>query len=364
VTDLQKIDSHKLFYHPKRVSQWLDGRDDWEKAKSVYPIYMELSPMGACNHRCTFCSVDYIGYQKRSLDADVLKTRLTELGELGIKSIMFAGEGEPTLWKPLPGILDHCTETGIDTSLTTNMVPFTKKNVDSFVRNCSWIKTSINAGTPESYAAIHRTDAKDFDRVLGNFQLSVEARSKGNYKCTIGGQILLLPENAHEVYGLAQRLKDIGVDYLVVKPYTQSLYGLSHKYENLKYDQFDHLDVELSPLNDASFNVVYRKRTMRKLNEEQRPYTKCYATPFFWAYIMASGDLYGCSAYLQNEKFRYGNINENSIREIWEGEQRKSSFEYIRTSLDISKCRVNCRMDDINRYLWEFDHPDSHVNFI
>ena len=364
MTDLQKIDSHKLIYHPQRVAQWLDGKDDWEKAKSVYPVYMELSPMGACNHRCTFCSVDYIGYQTRSLDAGVLQPRLTELSELGIKSIMFAGEGEPTLWKPLPGILDHCTEVGIDTSLTTNMVPFTKKNVESFVRNCAWIKTSINAGSPESYAAIHRTDARDFNRVLDNFRLAVEARSKGNYKCTIGGQILLLPENAHEVSGLARQLKEIGVDYLVVKPYTQSLYGLSHKYENLKYTQFDHLDVELSALNDSDFSVVYRKRTMSKLNEERRPYTKCNATPFFWAYIMASGDLYGCSAYLQNEKFCYGNINESSIREIWEGEKRKQSYEYIRNSLDISKCRVNCRMDDINRYLWEFDHPDLHVNFI
>lgn len=364
MTDLQKIDSHKLIYHPQRVAQWLDGKDDWEKAKSVYPVYMELSPMGACNHRCTFCSVDYIGYQTRSLDADVLKPRLTELGKLGIKSIMFAGEGEPTLWKPLPSILDHCTDVGIDTSLTTNMVPFTKNNIESFVRNCSWIKTSINAGSPESYAAIHRTDAKDFNRVLGNFQLSVEARNKGNYKCTIGGQILLLPENAHEVAGLARQLKEIGVDYLVVKPYTQSLYGISHKYENLKYDKFDHLDVELSSLNNASFSVVYRKRTMSKLNEDHRPYTKCNATPFFWAYIMANGDLYGCSAYLQNEKFCYGNINETTIKEIWEGDKRKLSYEYIKNSLDISKCRVNCRMDDINRYLWEFEHPDPHVNFI
>ena len=364
MSDNHNIDSHKLIFHPKRVSQWLEARDEWETAKSVYPIYVEISPMGACNHRCTFCSVDYIGYKTRSLDHKILKERLSEMVDLGIKSVMFAGEGEPTLWKPLPDILDHCHKIGIDTSLTTNMVPFTNKNVDAFVRNCSWIKTSINAGSAKTYAEIHRTKESDFDKVLNNFKLAVESRNKNGYECTIGGQILLLPENADEVYSLAKILREIGVDYLVVKPYTQSLSGISHKYENLKYEQFMSLEKELSHLNTEKFNVVFRARTMKKLSEEKRAYSKCNATPFFWAYIMADHSLYGCSAYLENDDFCYGNLTKNSFKELWEGEKRKKSYHHIKTDLDISKCRINCRMDDINRYLWSFDHPGSHVNFI
>jgi radical SAM protein with 4Fe4S-binding SPASM domain len=364
MADEYAIDSHKLQYHPERTSRWLQGRHDWATAKTIYPVYMELSPMGACNHRCVFCSVDYIGYQNRSLDADKLKERLTEMGALGVRSIMFAGEGEPSLWKPLPEILDHCTSCGIDTSMTTNMVPFTRRNIEAFVRNCSWIKTSVNAGSPETYAAIHRTKAADFERVMDNFAEAVRLRNANRHRCTIGGQILLLPENAHEVYDLGVRLKDVGVDYLVVKPYTQSLYGISHTYENLRYEKFGELDARLSSLNDANFHVIYRKHTMHKLNEEKRLYDKCYATPFFWAYIMADGSVYGCSAYLGNQKFRYGNIHEQGFRDIWEGELRRQSFEFIRKDLDISQCRVNCRMDEVNRYLWRLDHPEPHDNFI
>src|SRR3990170_6601868 len=107
MADIYNIDSQKLSYHPKRVADRIDGYESWEKAKSIYPIYMEVSPIGICNHRCVFCALDYMGYENRSLNKDIFRGRLTEMAGLGVKSIMFAGEGEPTLWKPLPETLDH-----------------------------------------------------------------------------------------------------------------------------------------------------------------------------------------------------------------------------------------------------------------
>ena len=55
------IDTHKLAYHPDRVAQIVEAGSDWSKHINVRPIYAEISTSGACNHRCTFCSVDYIG---------------------------------------------------------------------------------------------------------------------------------------------------------------------------------------------------------------------------------------------------------------------------------------------------------------
>lgn len=364
MADKYSIDSHKLMYHPIEVSKWLEADGNWQKQKEVYPIYVEITPIGSCNHRCTFCSVDYIGYKSIKQDEDILATRITEMAKLGVKSIMFAGEGEPTLYKPLPNILDVCSEVGVDTSLTTNAVAINEKTAQNYVKNCKWIKVSINAGDRDTYSAIHRTKPEDFDKVVQNLTDMVKIRKENDYTCTIGAQMLLLPENRDSAISLAKTMSEIGVDYLVIKPYTQSLYGESRKYEGLTYENMMDLEDELKKYESDTFKVVFRANTMKKLEEDRQPYETCYSSPHFWAYIMGDGAVYSCSAFLQNDNFNLGNINTQTFQEIWQGEKRKKNIEYTENDLDISMCRKNCRMDEVNRYLWSLKHPNPHVNFI
>lgn len=340
-----RVDSHKLQFHPARVAQW-QAADTWEKAKEVYPIYVEVSPVGACNHRCTFCAVDYIGYKSIMLDSALLAERLAEMGKLGIKGIMYAGEGEPLLHKNIDHIVLNTVESGIDVSFTTNGVLLNKL---SLVNQCDWIKVSVNGGTSKSYATVHRTKEKDWDTVWENINDAV--KRKGD--CMIGVQTLLLPELQHEI----QRLYDLcdynGVDYLVVKPYSQHKFSLTHAYEN----------VVTRPPNIRTNHTQFIFREAAYETKEIA-YEKCQATPNFWAYIMADGSVYSCSAYLLDERFRLGNINEQSFKEIWQGTLREQNWHYVREKLDIHECRVNCRMDKVNRYLTELVQGVPGQNFI
>ena len=364
MSDKLLIDSHKLAYHPERVAQWASSNNEWDKIKKVYPIYIEISPMGACNHRCTFCSVDYLAHDTGRQKYDRIEKSVKEMAKLGVKSIMFAGEGEPSLWKPLPELLDVCTKVGIDTSMTTNMIPFTSKNTEKFVKNFKWIKASINGGTAEDYKNVHQTKKEEFKKVLSNFERCAKIRDENIYDCTLGGQMLLLPENKNGAVNLAKELRSIGADYFVIKTYTQSQLGISHKHEGLTYDDMLYLEQELRTYETDSFKIVFRTNAMNKLKAEKLPYTKCYSTPNFWGYIMADGGVYTCQTFAGDDRFLIGNINKQSFQSIWEGDKRKKQFDFMMNDLDISECRKNCRMDEVNRYLWDLKHPSKHVNFI
>lgn len=344
MTDKFKIDSTKLMYHPERVLQLLEGADQWDSAKDIYPLYVEISPCGACNHRCTFCAVDYLGYKTNMLDEKMLESIFWEMAGCGVKSVMFAGEGEPLLHKHINRMVFDARNAGLDVAFTTNGVLLNKLDP---IDGISWIRVSLNAGTRETYAKVHRTKPDDFDRVLAN--LADAVLRKGD--CSISAQMVLLPENANEVETLRQIGKDIGLDFVSIKPYSQHKSSITHQYEGINL---------VPPKDDAGLIVRHAG-----FETKEMPYAKCSATPFLWAYIMSTGDLYSCSAYLQDDKFNLGNINTQTFREIWHGDKRKANWEYVRNELDIKDCRVNCRMNQANVYMDELKNGRvPSVNFI
>ena len=356
MSDRYGIDSHKLLFHVKRVSDWLDGR-------LIYPVYMELSPSGVCNHRCEFCGLDFMEYQSRYLDTAVLKERLTEMGALGVKAIMYGGEGEPFMHRDMADIILHTKASGIDVAMTTNGVLFTPQRSEPALGALEWVKVSIAAGTAGTYAKLHNTKPADFNRVIENMSHAARFKAANGLNCTLGMQMLLLPDNQAEAATLARIAHDIGMDYLVIKPYSQHPQSKTRQYSEISYADAERLASELAEFNTERFSVIFRTRAMRKWDDSARPYDRCLALPF-WSYIDAGGTVWGCSVYLRDERFLYGNIYQNTFKEIWEGERRRESLAWVERDMDARSCRVNCRMDEINSYLWGLKRPPEHVNFI
>ena len=251
---------------------------------------------------------------------------------------------------------------GIDVAFTTNAVLFKPEVAEAVMPVTSWVKVSCNAGTAETYGRIHGTDPKDFDKVMDNLRQAVRLRKASGAGCTLGLQTLLLPENQDEIETLALTCRDLGLDYLVVKPYSQHPQSNTHSHENITYSGYESLAEKVNALSTKDFSVIFRLNAMRKWDAKERGYKRCQALPF-WSYIDAGGGVWGCSVYLEDERFLYGNINDETFQAIWEGPRRAESLR-LTAALNPADCRVNCRMDEINRYLWELKHPGGHVNFI
>ncbi len=354
--DKYRIDGHKLMYHVDRLDAWRQGQD-------IYPIYLEISPAGGCNHRCTFCALDFMAYQGRFLDTQILKDRLGEMAQLGVKSVMYAGEGEPLLHRDIGEIVQHTKQAGIDVAVTTNGVMLDEERAAAILPHVQWCKVSINAGTAAVYSKIHRSKESDFEKVICNMRRAAKMKEAVGSDCCLGMQMVLLPENYNECPTLAQLAREVGMSYLVIKPYSHNTRSKTQQYAELQYDDVHLLAEELARFNTETFHVVVRAETIEKWNSRAREYQRCLAMPF-WSYIDAGGNVWACSAYLGNKRFRYGSIYEKSFEEIWKGEQRQQFLQWAADELEVSGCRVNCRMDKINSYLWELTHPPEHVNFI
>lgn len=350
-----RIDSHKLIYHVDRVYDWNNGKD-------IYPLYIEISPHGGCNHRCIFCALDYLEYKPTYLDTKVLKRFLGDIASKGVKSIMFAGEGEPLLHKYIAELTTYAKGKGLDVAITTNGVLLSNALLEKILPYLSWLRISINAGTAKNYAFIHKTRPQDFDKVIGNIKDAVRLKKKKKLPCTIGAQFLLLNENYREASKLADILRKAGADYLIVKPYSQHPQSYNQLGPDIDYKKLLFLEDELKNYEAEDFNIIFRKRTMLNLIEK-KPYRKCLGLPF-WTYLTSWGDLYACSAFLGDRRFCYGNIYRESFKNAWKGKKRKRLMRVMDKGWDINNCRQICRLDAINRYLWELKNPPTHVNFI
>lgn len=353
--DSFNIDSHKLIYHPREVNNWLKGQD-------IYPIYVEISPSRGCNQRCIFCALDYLKHKPLYLDAQVLKKFLNSISKRGTKSVMFAGEGEPLLHKNISELITFARSAGLDTAVTTNGALLSKGLLTQIIPALSWLRISLNAGKATTYAAIHRAAPEDFRRVIRNIETAVKLKRDKRYSCTLGVQFLLLNENYKEAALLAGILSRMGADYLIIKPYSQHPRSFNRLKSRLDYKKFLFLEDKLKKYGGKNFQVIFRRQTMDKL-KKHKPYRECLGF-YFWAYLASDGDLYACSTFLGDKRFIYGNLYKDNFGKIWKGEKRKKILKMMAGRWDIKRCRDLCRLDNINRYLWELKNPSSHVNFI
>ena len=172
--------------------------------------------------------------------------------------------------------------------------------------------------------------------------------------------MLLLPDNKNEVVKMGKALKEIGIDYFTIKPFSQ--HPQSQNILQVDYQEMMEMESQIKELQTNTFKVYFRTHSMQKLNCK-RTYKHCWALPFM-AYLDAKGNLWPCIVFLGKDELKYGNIYQKSFVEIWEGDRRREINEYF-MNMDLEQnCRELCRLDEMNKYLEELMYPSEHVNFI
>lgn len=345
------LDGTKLLYHLDRVIPWLRG-------EKIFPVFVELSPVGACNQRCVFCAYEYLKRRPCLFDTKRTLGLLDELAGAGVKSVFFSGEGEPLLHKDICRMIRHARGKGMDVALNTNGVLLTSGVAGDILDCLSWMRLSINAGTEASYRRIHGARAGDFGLLMRNLEQAVRIKKRNKSDVSIGVQLVYIRQPFEEIIGLARRLKSIGLDYFAVKQFNK--HPLSRFNVDIGVDDIERLK-EIEKIGDDSFRVAVRESF--DADRQKRHYRNCFGFDFF-AEVKCDGGVYPCGPLLGLKEYCYGNISRRSFKDVWLSGKRGSVVKKIFRSVNVDACMPNCRLHNINEFLWKLKDVPEHVNFI
>ena len=357
MSDKYQLTGHKLFWHLDRVKGWMER-------ERIAPLHIDLGVTTGCNLACKYCYGTVMGRtnvaKRFDMPLETMKRLFKDCKDVGVRSIAITGEGENTLNPGLYDAMNYGKEIDLDLALATNGVPIPPDRMPDMLNALVYLRFNISAATPESYRVVHRKD--EFERAIGNIKASVRVKREQNLPVTIGMQMVVIEENFGDIVPMAKLGKALGVDYVVMKPCSdspQAHLGAPHK----KYHDVEETCREAEAFTESPYSVIVKWAKLT--NEGIKPYETCRGTQFMIA-INGEGDVAPCGHLFnpaQREAFHMGNIIETPFREIvfsdryWEVQRKVQSIDVNR------QCESNCKQHYINMFLDQLAHPPDHINF-
>ena len=83
-----------------------------------------------------------------------MKRALYEMAECGVKSVMFAGDGEPLMHRNICEFVSYAKHQGLDVAIATNGVLFDREKLEKILPSLSWVRFSVDAGTSRTHKKI------------------------------------------------------------------------------------------------------------------------------------------------------------------------------------------------------------------
>lgn len=200
----------KPAWHLDRIQSLRDGL-------RPAPVHVQLVLSDLCNADCSFCSYRMSnglsnelfpeGKRKnpnRMIASDKAREIIDDCATLGVKGLQFTGGGEPTMHPDHLEMFARAQGHGISTALVTNGVNLDPTN--PAVRAMSWVRVSVDSGTPKMYASTRRVSEKHWHRAWENISALAES-------CTgiVSVGFVITNENFRELPDAAEVAQAAGV---------------------------------------------------------------------------------------------------------------------------------------------------------
>ncbi|MBM9503135.1 radical SAM/SPASM domain-containing protein [Actinacidiphila acididurans] len=293
-----------------------EGADDWG-ARRLTAVHLHLT--NRCNLECTYCFRESTPRLPVHLTADHFAEALRRMAPFAAESlkVTFTG-GEPTLFPGFETVVEASTGMGYDNILLTNGTLITADRAAFIARHFSEITISLDGPTEAVHAATRGRG--NYGRVLAGIRRLADAGANVRVKVTVS------PDNLQHCDQVSEVLPDsVPVQFTPMMPMGRS--------------QETHHDF----LDDETFVGLRRglaRVTEGRLSSSYTPgfrTRRCHAGAFNVS-IADTGDVYPCHLF-HKDRFRLGNIFEQSFDEIFFGERNRAYVDSMDVEANNDVCR-------------------------
>lgn len=350
--NVKQFSSDKILAHIDRINEWIE-------TGFSHPITYEFDMTNVCNMRCPFC-FGWLGKKgKERLSLKEAKDIIRQIKIFGGRGIIFTGGGEPLCNSATPEAVRYARGIELDVGFITNGLSLNEKIARILVKNCVWVRISLDAASPKVYKLTHGMEEKIYWRVLENIKLLVRSKKENRTNCSIGIGYLTPPLHKGEIYSFAMLGRKLGIDYAQFRPLLRR-----HGEKEIKYDNLETISMIekcAKELSDENYSVLYSKHKYDDIKSGtlKRSYKKCYGHHFATV-IAADKKMYLCCHTRGIKKYCLGDLEKNRLEEIWYSKKRKEIYENI----DFKDCPPLCRCNTFNTVLWNIKQPKVHRNFL
>lgn len=356
---------HKILHHADRIASWQQG-------KPAAPVTIEWDLTNRCDLGCAGCHFGYTHTRgplakKRPkpagaedggdvADSTLVCWGLAQAAGLGVKSIVWAGGGEPTLHPSFDVVIRTAGALGLEQGLYTHGGHITPERAELLASHMAWVVVSLDCLDAESYAAYKGVPAKRFHEATAGVRNMATAGVP-----VVGVSFLVGRDNWPQMPAMLELGRSLGATYVTFRPLilfdvanpavasesTAWIYAAMPTIQRMAAEP----DVECSPERFAE----YRDWNDHLSNGRGRGYDVCYGVAYSTV-VTPNGKLWVCCNRREFSGSCLGDLNQESLADIWARHPGRWT--------DFQHCRVMCRLHPVNQALAAVMESRPHENFI
>lgn len=374
------LDGTKIGFYKDRVKRWLDG-------ERIAPISIDMALTTTCNMGCSFCYRFLQHNKEYKITKEHMTRFLDDCAEIGVKGVSLVSDGESSISPAYQHTIEHGHSLGLSMASGTNAYLLKGDLLESVFPKLTYLRVNISAGQEDRYNQIMGARDDMFGTVCNNIRQMIKMRKETKSQCTVGMQMVFMPDFEDQLIPLAKLAVELEADYLIIKHCSDDEFGTL----GVKYGDYEKCYETLRQAEELTNDKTIIKVKWSKIKEcgekgAIRSYKDCYGPPFLLQ-ISGTGKVAPCGM-LFNDRYEWahmGNITEKGFKEIWSSDKYWDVINHLANRKNIpgmppfnaaNMCGTLCLQHGVNRFIdnyknkgveWEkvdMSNPPPHLSFV